>query len=292
MKSSSKTTTTKSTHGTTKTTRTSCTHYEERSSVTTHYSKEVLSSKEVNYSVGGFEFYGAERSLESAQCAKETGKGGGCARSVDEAKEVVVQKPTTSPSLPCSKAASRIVSFKSDPIPKITHDIEQPTANEGVTQGIKIDHAKPEYPVDKEKTDGDEAFKEEQKRRFKEGHLSTLINPPKAVRTWEVKKLPISKCKDGHSPNWFAYGANVYALDNVHRRGYLPNVYGPPEHHLEAGEIVYEIDRTVEDGGVWIKHKFWSRETERWRTGWTKANWMNRIRPGGILSMSQSYQGK
>jgi len=103
--------------------------------------------------------------------------------------------------------------------------------------------------------------------------------------------LPVPMCKDAHSPNWFAYGANVYALDNVHKKGYLPNVYGPPEHHLEAGEIVYELDRTVDDAAVWIKHRFWSRETKRWRTGWTKACWMNRVKPDGILHMSQSYQG-
>jgi len=173
------------------------------------------------------------------------------------------------------------------------HELPGPVLEDGVTTlVVKSDFPKGDIPSTVGKgVEKDADFKKEQIRRYREGHLKTLLGPKKGLKTWEVKKLPVPKCKDGHSPNWFAYGANVYALDNVHRRGYLPNVYGPPEHHLEAGEIVYEIDRTVDNAAVWIKHKFWSRATKRWRTGWTKACWMNRIKPDGILHMSQSYQG-
>lgn len=275
------------------------TSYHKSSSVTTTYSKKVTTRKalhsrsstslhlDIKSTQNGKEFGAAVGKTSSSVVYRRTStERSGNSKVTFGDSQVTWGSPVDEPSTTVHVSSPKKSELDA-------HELPVPViVDEETTIVVKNDDPKGDIPTTVGKgAEKYEEFKQEQIRRFREGHLKTLVGPKKGLKMWEVKKLPVPKCRDGHSPNWFAYGANVYALDNVHRRGYLPNVYGPPEHHLEAGEIVYEIDRTVDNAAVWIKHKFWSRATKRWRTGWTKACWMNRIKPDGILHMSQSYQG-
>jgi len=293
--SSSKNTSTKTFHKESKTTTSFSSSYQEsRTVTTTHYSRKVTSSAQVSRAL----YLDVQSARRTNGVALNRTVGGAIVPRLPASALVRHTKTVT----PDHREGNRGVSFSCDVAIEekpSTGDIKSSSPHEPLLQEESVTvHSKSSKKVEDpphtngKKLEKDAAFKKEQTRRFKENHLSTLVGPVKGLKKWEVKKLPKSKCKDGHSPNWFAYGANVYALDNVHKRGFMPNIYGPPEHHLESGEIVFELDRTVDDRATWIKHKFWSRETKRWRTGWTKANWMNRVQPSGILHKSQSYQGR